>query len=93
MRVIISVLFIIVFIFFLRKEKTYTKGCKNINEYKIDSINEKFKILEVEISIKNIKTKKINSILAITKNEQEKSWFKILFLQYFPTVEIKKCTL
>lgn len=84
---------IVIFIFFIEEKISQSTEIRNINEYNISYPNQKFKIVELEIKIKNVHTKKINSIVSITKKGEKKSWFKIFSSHYLPFLEIEKCSI
>ncbi|MGL4981007.1 MAG: hypothetical protein ACRC40_03705 [Fusobacteriaceae bacterium] len=67
--------------------------CRDISSYLIDVENPYFTVIKLEVNIKDGAYRSREMMVALTKKQGEKSWFRILTLLKKPLVEKPACNI
>ncbi|MGL5577997.1 MAG: hypothetical protein ACRDB7_02670 [Fusobacteriaceae bacterium] len=68
-------------------------GCRDISSYLIEVENPYFHVIKLDVGIKKGAYRSRELMVALTKSQTEKSWFRVLTLIKKPLVDSPSCNL
>lgn len=85
--------FYVLSIFIFLSLKAIGEECRDLSSYLIAKENPYFQVVKVTINMKKSAYRSRELMVALSKNDVEKSWFRVLTLTKKPLVDTPACTL